>query len=72
MQLSDPGCQANCLDHPDEKLVNGSPVWPTGFRNIQGMVFSKGGKLYTSEYGDAIEDEVNLIEKTKNYGWPLF
>jgi len=36
------------------------------------MVFSKGGKLYTSEYGDAIEDEVNLIEKTKNYGWPLF
>ena len=46
-------------------------MWATGFRNIQGMVFSKGGKLYISEHGDAIEDEVNLTEKTKNYGWPV-
>ena len=55
---------------PSDNPVKGSPVWAMGFRNIQGMAFSKSGKLYTSEHGDATEDEVNLIEKTKNYGWP--
>ncbi|SKB31367.1 PQQ-dependent sugar dehydrogenase [Daejeonella lutea] len=55
---------------PSDNPVNGSPVWAMGFRNIQGMVFSANNKLYTSEHGDATDDEVNLIEKTKNYGWP--
>ncbi len=55
---------------PSDNPIKGSPVWAMGFRNIQGMVFSKSGKLYTSEHGDATEDEVNLIEKTRNYGWP--
>ena len=55
---------------PPDNPVKGSPVWAMGFRNIQGMVFSPTGKLYTSEHGDATDDEVNLIEKTKNYGWP--
>ena len=48
----------------------GNPVWAWGFRNIQGMVFSKSGQLYTSEHGDATDDEINLISKAKNYGWP--
>ena len=55
---------------PSDNPVKGSFVWAMGFRNIQGMVFSRNGKLYTSEHGDATDDEVNLIEKTKNYGWP--
>ncbi len=55
---------------PADNPVKGSPVWAMGFRNIQGMTFSKNGKLYTSEHGDATDDEVNLVEKTKNYGWP--
>ncbi len=55
---------------PADNPVKGSAVWAMGFRNIQGMVFSKSGKLYTSEHGDATDDEVNLIEKTRNYGWP--
>jgi glucose/arabinose dehydrogenase len=50
--------------------MNGNPVWAWGFRNIQGMVFSKSGQLYTSEHGDATDDEINLIAKAKNYGWP--
>lgn len=56
---------------PADNPVKGSPVWAMGFRNIQGMVFSGNGKLYTSEHGDATDDEVNLIEKLKNYGWPI-
>jgi len=54
------------LDNP----MKGSLVWAWGFRNIQGMVFSNTGKLYTSEHGDATDDEINLISKAKNYGWP--
>jgi glucose/arabinose dehydrogenase len=53
-------------DNPDQK----SAVWAWGFRNMQGLAFSTSGKLYTSEHGDAIEDEVNLIQKSGNYGWP--
>ncbi|MGB4399742.1 MAG: PQQ-dependent sugar dehydrogenase [Daejeonella sp.] len=56
---------------PADNPVKGSAVWAMGFRNIQGMVFATNGKLYTSEHGDASDDEVNLIEKTRNYGWPV-
>lgn len=53
-------------DNPDPN----SAVWAWGFRNMQGLAFSSSGLLYTSEHGDAIEDEVNLIRKPGNYGWP--
>ncbi|MDR7129696.1 glucose/arabinose dehydrogenase [Algoriphagus sp. 4150] len=53
-------------DNPDPE----SYVWALGFRNMQGLAFSSKGFLYTSEHGDAIEDEVNLIQKGGNYGWP--
>jgi mono/diheme cytochrome c family protein len=54
-------------DNPDPS----SMLWAFGFRNMQGLVFSKSGKLYTSEHGDATDDEVNLIRKQGNYGWPV-
>ncbi|WP_207625652.1 PQQ-dependent sugar dehydrogenase [Niastella populi] len=54
-------------DNPDPK----SYVWAKGFRNIQGLTYSDKGILYTSEHGDAIEDEINLIVKGANYGWPV-
>ncbi|MFD1632127.1 PQQ-dependent sugar dehydrogenase [Pseudopedobacter beijingensis] len=55
---------------PENNPIQGSYVWAKGFRNMQGLVFSKRGFLYTSEHGDALEDEVNLIVKGGNYGWP--
>jgi aldose sugar dehydrogenase len=55
---------------PFDNPMKGNPVWAWGFRNIQGMVFSKSGQLYTSEHGDTNDDEVNLISKSRNYGWP--
>ncbi len=36
-------------------------VYALGFRNIQGLVITHGGIIYTSEHGDAAEDEINLI-----------
>lgn len=55
---------------PDDNPIKGSFVWAWGFRNMQGLTVSNKGFIYTSEHGDAIEDEVNLIEPLQNYGWP--
>lgn len=55
---------------PSDNPSPNSYVWASGFRNMQGLTFSEKGLLYTSEHGDAIEDEINLIQKGKNYGWP--
>lgn len=55
---------------PKDNPRKGSAVWAWGFRNMQGLVFSKKGYLYSSEHGDATEDEVNLLTPNRNYGWP--
>lgn len=55
---------------PSDNPIKGSFVWAWGFRNMQGLVYSPGGNLYTSEHGDANDDEINLIQKNRNYGWP--
>ncbi|WP_245893809.1 PQQ-dependent sugar dehydrogenase [Sphingobacterium gobiense] len=56
---------------PKDNPIANSYVYAWGFRNMQGLTYSTEGILYTSEHGDAIEDEINLILPLKNYGWPL-
>jgi PQQ-dependent dehydrogenase (s-GDH family) len=49
-------------------------VWSVGHRNPQGLAYAKiNGKefLYATEHGAFSDDEVNIIEKGKNYGHPL-
>jgi glucose/arabinose dehydrogenase len=48
----------------------GSPVWTLGHRNVQGLAWAADGTMYASEFGQNRLDEVNRIEKGKNYGWP--
>jgi PQQ-dependent dehydrogenase (s-GDH family) len=47
-----------------------SHVFSAGHRNPLGIAFGPGGRLYESEHGPSSDDEVNLIESGRNYGWP--
>ena len=62
---------------PSDNPLPGSPVWSLGHRNPQGLAWHPDtGALYETEHGPSglfplcCQDEVNLIEKGKNYGWP--
>ena len=54
---------------PADNPIANNPLWSMGHRNPQGLIFANG-KLYASEHGPNIEDELNIIEKGRNYGWP--
>lgn len=54
---------------PVDNPVAGNPYWSFGHRNPQGLVFANN-ILYSSEHGPSTDDEVNIIEKGRNYGWP--
>jgi glucose/arabinose dehydrogenase len=47
-----------------------SPVWSLGHRNVQGLAFDDDDRLWASEFGDQTFDELNLVEKGGNHGWP--
>ena len=48
----------------------GSPVWSMGHRNVQGLAFDDRRQLWATEFGQNTYDEVNLIVRGGNYGWP--
>ena len=45
--------------------------WSLGHRNLLGIAFDKEGRLWTHEMGPKHGDELNLIVKGDNYGWPV-
>ena len=50
----------------------GNRTWSYGHRNIEGLAFDADGRLWACEFGENRFDELNLVEKGKNYGWPRF
>jgi aldose sugar dehydrogenase len=68
--------------HEDGKVPSDNPfvdtkdakpeIWSYGHRNPQGLIFDHDtGALYDIEHGPKGGDELNKVEKGKNYGWPI-
>jgi glucose/arabinose dehydrogenase len=59
-------------DNPFAKQKDALPeIWDIGHRNVQSSTFDDQGRLWTVEHGAQGGDELNLIEKGKNYGWAV-
>ena len=66
---------------PEGKAAEGNPfigkagarpeIWSLGHRNIQAAAFDAQGRYWEIEHGTRGGDELNLVEKGRNYGWPL-
>src|SRR3954447_12250019 len=62
--------------NPDGGVPSGNPfagsrVWSYGHRNVQGLAWDRHRRLWATEFGQDRLDEVNLIRKGRNYGWPI-
>src|SRR2546421_866302 len=55
---------------PADNPFVGSPVWSLGHRNPQGLAWDGKRRLLAAEHGPSAHDEVNHIERGRNYGWP--
>ena len=56
-----------------DSFTSPTTIWSYGHRDVQGLFFDESTRtLFGVEHGPKGGDEFNVIEKGKNYGWPLF
>ncbi len=53
---------------PSDNPMPSKYIWSFGHRNPQGLCYANG-KMYSSEHGTGANDEINIIEVNRNYGW---
>ncbi|WP_322892669.1 MULTISPECIES: PQQ-dependent sugar dehydrogenase [unclassified Yoonia] len=60
-------------DNPFVDIAGAAPaIWSYGHRNIQAMtVHPDTGEIWVAEHGEAGGDEINIVARGENYGWPL-
>ena len=63
------------LPAPNNPFLNRSDVrpeiWATGIRSPEGFVMAPDGTLWETEHGPRGGDELNRIQRGRNYGWPI-
>ena len=59
---------------PDGRAAPGNPfgnrTWSYGHRNVEGLALDGRNRLWATEFGEKETDELNLISRGRNYGWP--
>jgi glucose/arabinose dehydrogenase len=56
---------------PDNPKLGLPATWTLGHRSPEGLAFAPDGRLWETEHGPRGGDELNLIQKGRNYGWPV-
>lgn len=67
--------------YPDGRIPEDNPfyeqggitaqIWSLGHRNLLGLAFDEQGRLWNSEMGPLHGDELNLVQRGENYGYPI-
>lgn len=58
-------------DNPYVGMPNAKPeIWSIGHRNILAAALDRSGRLWEVEMGPKGGDELNLVQRAKDYGWP--
>jgi glucose/arabinose dehydrogenase len=70
VRLTDSGMVPSDNPFYDQGRVK-SQIWSYGHRNPLGIAFDKHGRLWNQEMGPAGGDELNLVKKAANYGYPF-
>lgn len=55
---------------PVDNPIADSYVYTFGHRNVQGIAYGPSNQIYLSEHGASSDDEFQLLEAGRNYGWP--
>jgi glucose/arabinose dehydrogenase len=70
LRLNDDGSAAAGNPFADRGGVTGQ-IWSLGHRNVLGLAFDAAGRLWEIEMGPRGGDELNLVERGANYGYPI-
>jgi glucose/arabinose dehydrogenase len=78
VEVTDPPKDSEAAKSAPERKVawpgpNLTPAetWTSGHRNPYGLMFAPDGRLWETEMGPRGGDELNLVVKGRNYGWPV-
>ncbi|KFM20648.1 hypothetical protein AAA799D07_00324 [Marine Group I thaumarchaeote SCGC AAA799-D07] len=55
---------------PDDNPFSDSLVFSYGHRDPKGLAWDESGNMFVTEIGPSKNDEINLVQPGKNYGWP--
>ncbi|MDB5686709.1 MAG: PQQ-dependent sugar dehydrogenase [Rhizorhabdus sp.] len=70
IRLTEAGAPASGNPFADKGPI-AAQIWSWGHRNLLGIAFDAQGRLWEQEMGPKGGDELNLIVKGRNYGWPI-